>query len=81
MNEIAKAIQEGALAYLKRQFRTIAIILVPLAVIVFLTSTEIIEAGRRRRVVALSLRRSRACSARWRSSPAASCPASPASSA
>jgi K(+)-stimulated pyrophosphate-energized sodium pump len=41
MIEIAKAIQEGALAYLKRQFRTILIILVPVAVIVFLTSVEV----------------------------------------
>ena len=32
MIEIAKAIQEGALAYLKRQFRTIGYILVPLAI-------------------------------------------------
>ncbi|MCE2854348.1 MAG: sodium-translocating pyrophosphatase [Ilumatobacteraceae bacterium] len=41
MKEIAAAIQEGAWAYLKRQFRTIAVILVPLAVIVFVTSTAI----------------------------------------
>jgi len=41
MVEIAKAIQEGADAYLKRQFRTIAVILVPLVVIVFLTSTAV----------------------------------------
>ncbi|HUC33544.1 MAG TPA: sodium/proton-translocating pyrophosphatase, partial [Ilumatobacteraceae bacterium] len=43
MREIAKAIQVGALAYLKRQFRTIAVILIPLAVIVFLTSVEIVD--------------------------------------
>jgi K(+)-stimulated pyrophosphate-energized sodium pump len=41
MREIAKAIQEGAMAYLKRQFRTIVLILVPLGVIVFLTSTTV----------------------------------------
>ena len=41
MKEIAAAIQEGAWAYLKRQFRTIAVILIPLAVIVFVTSTAI----------------------------------------
>src|SRR5690606_33750949 len=37
----AKAIQEGALAYLKRQFRTIGYILVPLAIIVFVTSVAV----------------------------------------
>jgi K(+)-stimulated pyrophosphate-energized sodium pump len=41
MKEIAKAIQEGAMAYLRRQFRTILLILVPVAVIVFLTSTAV----------------------------------------
>ncbi len=45
MIEIATAIQEGAWAYLKRQFRTIGFILIPLAAIVFVTSTEILKAG------------------------------------
>jgi len=43
MQEIAKAIQEGAMAYLRRQFRTIGIILIPLVVIVFVTSTEVLR--------------------------------------
>jgi K(+)-stimulated pyrophosphate-energized sodium pump len=43
MIEIALAIQEGALAYLKRQFKTIIVILVPLAGVVFLTSTEVLK--------------------------------------
>ena len=41
MQQIAKAIQDGAWAYLKRQFRTIGLILIPLAVVVFVTSTAI----------------------------------------
>ena len=43
MIEIAKAIQEGAMAYLRRQFRTIGIILVPVAIVVFVTSTEVLK--------------------------------------
>ncbi|MFM8971108.1 MAG: sodium/proton-translocating pyrophosphatase, partial [Actinomycetota bacterium] len=45
MKEIAKAIQEGAMAYLRRQFRTIGLILIPVAVIVFLTSTAVKKAN------------------------------------
>ncbi|MFN2588415.1 MAG: sodium-translocating pyrophosphatase [Actinomycetota bacterium] len=45
MKEIAGAIQEGAMAYLTRQFKTITVILVPLVVIVFLTSTEVVKPG------------------------------------
>ncbi|HEU4914979.1 MAG TPA: sodium-translocating pyrophosphatase [Acidimicrobiia bacterium] len=42
MKDIAKSIQEGAMAYLRRQFKTIAVILVPLALIVFFTSTAVL---------------------------------------
>ncbi len=45
MQEIARAIQEGALAYLRRQFRTIAYILLPVAAVVFLTSVAVNKPG------------------------------------
>ncbi len=45
MREIAGAIQTGAMAYLRRQFRTIGFILVPVAAIVFLTSTKVVKPG------------------------------------
>src|SRR3954447_19761687 len=41
MKEIALAIQEGAMAYLKRQFKTIILIMIPVAIVVFLTSTAV----------------------------------------
>jgi K(+)-stimulated pyrophosphate-energized sodium pump len=41
MRQIALAIQEGAKAFLQRQFRTILIIVVPLAVLIFFTATQV----------------------------------------
>jgi K(+)-stimulated pyrophosphate-energized sodium pump len=43
MIEIAKAIQEGALAYLTRQMKTIAVITIPVGIIVFVTSTAVVR--------------------------------------
>ena len=43
MIEIAQAIQEGAMAYLRRQFRTILLILVPVAALVFFTSSKVLK--------------------------------------
>jgi K(+)-stimulated pyrophosphate-energized sodium pump len=43
MREIAKAIQEGAQAYLRRQFKTIVVILIPVAVVVFLFSVKVVK--------------------------------------
>ena len=43
MIEIARSIQVGAMAYLRRQFKTIAIIVFQVSAIVFVTSTKVVE--------------------------------------
>jgi K(+)-stimulated pyrophosphate-energized sodium pump len=55
MRKIAAAIQEGAVAFLKRQFKTILMIVFPLAVLVFFTATKVVKPDG---VVALSFAQS-----------------------
>ena len=43
MQKIADAVHEGAMAYITRQFRTIGFIVIPLALVVFATSAEILR--------------------------------------
>jgi K(+)-stimulated pyrophosphate-energized sodium pump len=45
MRRIAAAIQEGAVAFLRRQFRAILLVVVPLAVLIFFTATKVTKPG------------------------------------
>jgi K(+)-stimulated pyrophosphate-energized sodium pump len=43
MRDIARAIQEGAEAFLTRQFRAILMVVIPLAVLIFFTATKVVR--------------------------------------
>jgi K(+)-stimulated pyrophosphate-energized sodium pump len=43
MREIAAAVQEGAEAFLRQQFKTIALVVIPLFVLVFFTATKVVR--------------------------------------
>ena len=43
MKEIALAVQEGAQAFLARQFRAIVMIVIPLAILIFFTATKVVR--------------------------------------
>ncbi len=43
MKEIALAVQEGAQAFLARQFRAIVMIIIPLAILIFFTATKVVK--------------------------------------
>src|SRR3984885_7314688 len=43
MKEIALAVQEGAQAFLARQFRAIVMIIIPLAILIFFTATKVVR--------------------------------------
>jgi K(+)-stimulated pyrophosphate-energized sodium pump len=43
MKEIAQAVQEGAQAFLGRQFRAIVMIIIPLAILIFFTATKVVK--------------------------------------
>ncbi|HEV2935760.1 MAG TPA: sodium/proton-translocating pyrophosphatase, partial [Streptosporangiaceae bacterium] len=43
MREIAQAVQEGAEAFLARQFRAIVMIIIPLAILIFFTATKVVK--------------------------------------
>ena len=45
MQEIARAVREGALAYLKRQFSVVSILIVLITIVLFLTANSHTEAG------------------------------------